>query len=152
MRAVVQRCSSASVEVSGQIVGRCGQGVVVLVGAGQNDTESTAKKMADRVWGMRIFPDGEGKMNLNLAKYLLDKKSDVHANVLVVSNFTLYGDTSQRRLSFSGAAPYADGERLYDRFVNELRSLGAIVETGVYGADMQVDMVNDGPVTLIIEI
>lgn len=108
--------------------------------------------MADRVWGMRIFPDGEGKMNLNLAKYLLDKKSDVHANVLVVSNFTLYGDTSQRRPSFSGAAPYADGERLYDRFVNELRSLGAIVETGVYGADMQVDMVNDGPVTLIIEI
>jgi D-aminoacyl-tRNA deacylase len=148
MRAVIQRVSSASVSVEGQVVGRCGKGLVVLVAAHREDSDSDAAKMADRVYGMRIFPDGDGKMNLSL-KTLIDE--GVEAGVLAVSNFTVYGDATQRRPSFVAAASFERGRELFDRFVDELRALGAPVATGEFGAQMEVAMVNDGPVTLIVE-
>ncbi|MFN8218987.1 MAG: D-aminoacyl-tRNA deacylase [Fimbriimonadales bacterium] len=145
MRAVVQRVHSAKVTDDGKVVGSCGRGLLVLVAAHRDDTEANAAKMADRVWGMRIFNDEAGKMNLAL-KDLPDPKG-----VLAVSNFTVYGDTTQRRPSFTESAPYEAGERLFNRFVDELRALGCNVETGVFGAHMDVELVNDGPVTLIAD-
>ena len=149
MKAVVQRVSCAKVTVGGKTVGQCGPGFVLLVAAGRDDTETNAMKMADRIWGMRVFPDAEGKMNLNLRDW---EKSQDATNVLAVSNFTVYGDASQRRPSFGAAAGYEEGERLFELFVAELRALGARVETGVFGADMQVELSNDGPVTLVVEV
>jgi len=148
MKAVVQRVSCAKVTVEGETVGQCGPGFVLLGAAGRDDTETNAKKMADRIWGMRVFPDAEGKMNLNLRDW---ETSNDLANILAVSNFTVYGDSSQRRPSFGGAAGYEEGERLFNAFVTELRNLGARVETGIFGADMQVELSNDGPVTLVVE-
>lgn len=144
MRAVVQRVSSASVSVDGKVVGSCGVGLLLLVAAHREDTESNAAKLADRVKGLRIFNDGEGKMNLALA--------DVGGSVLAVSNFTVYGETSKnRRPSFISSAPYEEGERLFDAFVASLRGLGVEVQTGIFGAHMDVSLVNDGPVTVIVE-
>lgn len=144
MRAVVQRVSSASVSVDGKVVGSCGVGLLVLVAAHREDTESNAAKLADRVKGLRIFNDGEGKMNLAL--------TDVGGSVLAVSNFTVYGETSKnRRPSFISSAPYEEGERLFDAFVASLRGLGIEVQTGIFGAHMDVSLVNDGPVTVIVE-
>lgn len=144
MRAVVQRVSSASVSVDGKVVGSCGVGLLVLVAAHREDTESNAAKLADRVKGLRIFNDGEGKMNLAL--------TDVGGSVLAVSNFTVYGETSKnRRPSFISSAPYEEGERLFDAFVASLRGLGVEVQTGIFGAHMDVSLVNDGPVTVIVE-
>lgn len=145
MRAVVQRVHSAKVTVDGKVVGSCGRGLLVLVAAHRDDTEANAAKMADRVWGMRIFNDEAGKMNVAL-KDLPDPKG-----VLAVSNFTVYGDTTQRRPSFSDSAPYEAGEHLFNRFVDHLRALGCHVETGVFGAHMDVELINDGPVTLIAD-
>lgn len=144
MRAVVQRVSEAFVNVDGATVGRCGVGLMVLVAAHREDTEANADKLADRVAGLRIFGDAEGKMNLSL--------SDVEGSVLAISNFTLYGDAMKsRRPSFIESAAYADGERLFEAFVFSLQKRGVPVETGVFGAHMEVSLVNDGPVTIVLD-
>lgn len=131
--------------VDGATVGRCGVGLLVLVAAHRDDTEANADKMADRVAGLRIFGDAEGKMNLSLA--------DVEGSVLAISNFTLYGDaTKNRRPSFIEAAGYADGERLFEAFVAALVRRGVPVATGVFGAHMDVSLVNDGPVTIVLDV
>lgn len=144
MKAVVQRVSSASVEVDGRTVGACGVGLLLLVAAHRDDTEVNAAKMADKVQGLRIFNDETGKMNLALG--------DVGGTVLAVSNFTVYGETSKnRRPSFIGSAPYEEGGKLFNVMIDELRKRGVTVETGIFGADMKVSLVNDGPVTVILE-
>jgi D-aminoacyl-tRNA deacylase len=145
VRLVVQRVAWAQVSVGGEVVGRCGTGFLVLAAAGRGDDAATARKAADRVWGLRVLADEAGKMNLSL-------RDVPGTSVLAVSNFTLYGDCSQRRPSFTAAAPYEEGEALFGEFVSELRRLGAAVETGVYGADMQVELQNDGPVTLVVDV
>ncbi len=148
MRAVVQRVSSASVVVDGQVVGRCGRGFLVLVAASVDSTEVQAVALADRVAGLRVFNDDAGKMNLALK----DLPESGAAEVLVVSQFTLYGDVySSRRPSFVKSAGYQRGLELYELFVESLRPLVRGVETGVFGASMEVSLVNDGPVTLVID-
>ena len=141
MRAVVQRVSQASVAVGGQVVGAIGEpGLLVLVGASHEDTPQTAAKLAAKLWGLRIL---RGELSC----------SDTAAPLLVISQFTLYADTRKgRRPSWLGAAPGPVAEPLVDEVVSALRALGARVETGVFGADMQVSLVNDGPVTLILEM
>ena len=147
MRAVVQRVAWAQVEVDGQVVGQCGPGFLVLAAAHREDTEQNAKRLADRLAKLRILPDAEGKMNLSL----LDVPSE-QPQLLLVSNFTVYGETAKnRRPSFIESAPYAEGERLFGQLVEEVRALGLVCETGVFGADMKVSLLNDGPVTLIVE-
>ena len=148
MRVVLQRVSRAEVRVDGQVTGKIGPGFLVLAGFAPNDTEDTLVWMADKVLGLRVFADGEGKMNLALA--------DVRGALLVVSQFTLYGDTRKgRRPSFVDAAPPDVAIPLYERFVALLRERGAgsgtLVATGEFGAMMEVELVNDGPVTLILE-
>ncbi len=150
MKAVVQRVQSARVLVEGEVVGHCGPGLVLLVAASQSDSEDSIRKFADRIMGVRIFPDQEGKMNLKLADFELASPS-ILPNLLVVSNFTVYGDTSQRRPSFGASAPYEKGIADYETLLKELKKLGARVSCGVFGADMVVDLQNDGPVTVIIE-
>jgi D-tyrosyl-tRNA(Tyr) deacylase len=136
---VVQRVRRAQVSVDGAVVGRIGAGLVVLVGVTHDDTEATAARLADKVWQLRIL-DGERSA------------AELAAPLLVISQFTLYADTRRgRRPSWSAAAPGAVAELLVDSFVAALRAAGASVETGVFGADMQVELVNDGPVTLILE-
>lgn len=145
MKAVVQRVSSASVSVDGSVVGSIGVGLLVLAAAHRDDTEAEAGKLADRVAGLRIFNDEAGKMNLALR--------DVGGSVLAVSNFTVYGETAKnRRPSFVEAAPYERGRELFDAFTAALRELGFTVEEGVFGADMKVSLLNDGPVTVILEV
>ena len=148
MRVVLQRVSSATVRVGERVVGKIGVGFVVLAGFAPSDGEDVLAWMADKILGLRVFADAEGKMNLALA--------DVRAAVLVVSQFTLYGDAQKgRRPSFVDAAPPAVAIPLYERFVALLRERGAgsgtKVETGEFGAMMEVELVNDGPVTLILE-
>ena len=148
MRIVLQRVSRAEVRVGERVVGKIGLGFVVLAGFVPIDTDDTLSWMADKVLGLRVFADAEGKMNLALA--------DVRGAVLVVSQFTLYGDAQKgRRPSFVDAAPPAVAIPLYERFVALLRERGAgsgtKVETGEFGAMMEVELVNDGPVTLILE-
>lgn len=148
MRAVVQRVSGADVEVDGKEIGRIGVGFVVLVAAHRDDVEADAVRLADRVFGLRIFNDADGKMNLSLK----DLDPSLEPAALAVSNFTLYGETAKnRRPSFINSAPYADGERLFEEFVMQLRALGCRVETGTFGAHMNVRLVNDGPVTVIVD-
>lgn len=145
MRAVVQRVREASVVVDGATVGAIGRGVCVLVGATHEDTPEVARRLADRLWGLRIMADEEGVMNVSVG--------DAGGEVLVVSQFTLYGDTSRgRRPSWRDAAPGSVAEPLVQAVVAELRQLGATVATGVFGADMDVQLVNDGPVTLLLEV
>ncbi len=146
MKAVVQRVTEASVRVDGALVGSIKTGLLVLAAAHKDDTEAEARKLADRVLGLRIFNDSEGKMNLALA--------DVpESGVLAVSNFTVYGETAKnRRPSFVEAAPYEQGKELFDAFVTALREKCPHVKTGVFGADMKVSLLNDGPVTVILEI
>ena len=141
MRAVVQRVGQASVVVDRRVVGAINEpGLLVLVGAAAEDTPQTAAKMAAKLWGLRILRD-----ELSC--------SDTGAPLLVISQFTLYADTSKgRRPSWQGAAPGPVAEPLVDAVVSSLRALGARVETGVFGADMQVSLVNDGPVTLVVEL
>ncbi len=144
MRAVLQRVSWAKVTVEGQVVGQCGKGFLVFAGAHRDDTDADAAKLADRVVGLRIFNDEAGKMNLSL--------DQVQGTILAISNFTLYGDAmNNRRPSFIAAAPFAEGERLFGTFVDEIRKRGAPAETGVFGAHMDVELENDGPVTLILD-
>jgi D-tyrosyl-tRNA(Tyr) deacylase len=141
---VVQRVSSASVAVDGELVGSIGPGLCVLVGVSRADDEDGAKRMAERLWHLRVFEDVEGRMNRSAA--------ELGYELLVVSQFTLYADTARgRRPSFVGAAPSAQAEPVVDAVVAELRALGAPVATGRFGARMALALVNDGPVTLILD-
>lgn len=149
MKAVVQRVKQARVVVDGEAVGSCGKGYLVLLAVHVEDTEKDAAVTADRIWGMRIFSDDEGKMNRSLRELSATEP----IGVLAVSNFTVYGDTSRnRRPSFFQSAGFERGKELFDFFVHELRRLGCQVETGVYGADMEVTAVMDGPVTVLVEV
>jgi D-tyrosyl-tRNA(Tyr) deacylase len=144
MRVVLQRVSRASVTINGRTAGGIGRGFCLLVGLTHGDTEATADWMAEKVAGLRLFPDAGGKMNLGL--------EEVGGGVLVISQFTLYGDSAKgRRPSFTDAARPAEAIPLYQRFVGALRGRGLEVATGEFGADMQVEIHNDGPVTLILE-
>ena len=143
MRAVVTRVKNASVEIGGRVNGAIGQGFLVLLGVGPNDTEAQAVKMADKVCGLRVFEDDNGEMNRNL--------ETVGGSLLVVSQFTLYADTKSRRPSFTGAAKPDVAVPLYEKFMEECRSRGFTVEHGEFGADMQVFSQNDGPVTILFD-
>lgn len=144
MKAVVTRVKEARVEIGGQVNGAIGQGLLVLLGVGPEDTEAAADKMADKVCGLRIFEDENEKMNLNL--------ETVGGGLLVVSQFTLYADTSSRRPGFSHAAKPSQAIPLYERFMDQCRSRGFDVQHGEFGADMQVYSQNDGPVTILLEV
>jgi D-tyrosyl-tRNA(Tyr) deacylase len=144
MRAVVQRVSRAAVSVDGAVTGAIERGLLVLLGVAPGDTEAEARWLADKVVGLRIFPDAEGKMNRDVA--------EAGGGVLVVSQFTLYGDCRKgRRPSFVGAAPPEVAEPLYEAFVLAVRANGLPAATGRFGAMMQVELVNDGPVTLLVD-
>ena len=144
MRAVVQRVKRACVTVSGATVGEIGQGLLVLLGVGQSDTEAAADYLADKIAGLRIFDDEAGRMNRGVG--------EVDGAVLVVSQFTLFGDVRRgKRPSFDAAAPPEVARRLYEYFVNRLRAAGLRCETGRFQEMMEVDLVNDGPVTILID-
>jgi D-aminoacyl-tRNA deacylase len=144
MRAVIQRVTSARVIVDGQVKGEIGRGLVVLVAVGRDDADTVPATMATKIAKLRIFDDQEGKMNLSLG--------DVGGAVLAISQFTLYGNAhGQNRPSFLGAAPAEQGREGYEEFVRALRALGVQVETGVFQAHMSVELVNDGPVTILID-
>ena len=144
MRVVVQRCKQASVTVNEEIVGQIGKGLMVLVGVTHQDTVEDAKYLAGKVAGIRIFEDENGKMNLGL--------QEIGGQVLSVSQFTLYGDCRKgKRPGFSDAARPEVAIPVYEAFNNALRELGLVVETGIFGADMDVSLTNWGPVTLIID-
>ena len=144
MRALVQRVSRASVSVDGDVVGEIGVGLCVLVGVTHDDTEADARKLADKVWNLRVFPDADGTMNLPLA--------ETGGEALVVSQFTLYGDTARgRRPSWVAAARPEQAEPLVEEVVGHLRSLGARVATGRFRTEMVVHIANDGPVTVMLE-
>ena len=141
----------ASVSVGGREVGRCGPGLLLLIGIHRDDSETTAAQMADRIMGMRIFNDPQGKMNLAIRDFP-QPDGGYKLEILAVSNFTVYGDAKSRRPGFSASAPFEQGRRLFDLFVEELRKLGASVQTGEFGADMRVSLVSDGPVTLVVDV
>jgi D-tyrosyl-tRNA(Tyr) deacylase len=144
MRIVLQRVTSARVEVHGEPVGEIDRGLLALVGVGQGDTDAEADWLADKTVDLRIFPDEAGKMNRSVI--------DVGGRVLVVSQFTLLGDCRKgRRPAFVGAAPPEEATRLYERYADRIRERGVPVERGVFAADMQISLTNDGPVTLVID-
>jgi D-tyrosyl-tRNA(Tyr) deacylase len=144
MKAVIQRVTSASVAVEDQVVGRIGKGIMILLGVEKGDVEAQANWLVDKICALRIFYDTDGKMNLTL--------QDIGGALLVVSQFTLAGNCNKgRRPSFDTAAPAEEGRRLYEYFVATARNTGLAVETGIFQADMQVSLVNDGPVTFILE-
>jgi D-aminoacyl-tRNA deacylase len=149
MRGLVQRVSEASVTVGGEIarevVGAIGAGLCVLVGVTHDDTEATSRKLADKIWGLRVIDDEHGVMNRSVA--------EIGGEVLVVSQFTLYGDTSGgRRPSWINAARPEHAEPLVQAIVDHLRALGATVATGRFRTEMQVSLINDGPVTVLLEV
>ena len=147
MRAVVQRVSSASVRVDGETVGACGRGLLVLVGVGREDSAAAAARLAGKLARLRIFADGEGRFDRSLL--------DVGGEALVVSQFTLLADSKRQkgtRPSFSDAARPDVAEPLIERFCEALRSLGVHVDTGVFGAWMEVELINDGPVTVVLDV
>jgi D-tyrosyl-tRNA(Tyr) deacylase len=144
MRAVVQRVSEASVTVESRVVGKIGPGLLVLLGVGNGDAETDAEMLAEKVVNLRVFPDEAGAMNRSLL--------DVKGELLVVSQFTLYGDARKgRRPSFIDAAPPEEANRLYRHFVERARELGLRVEEGVFRAMMDVALVNEGPVTILLD-
>ena len=144
MRAILTRVNSASVTIDGEIVGQIGKGFLILLGVGPEDTEKECRFLAEKALGLRVFEDENGKMNLGL--------DAVHGEVLVVSQFTLYGNCRKgRRPSFAGAAGPELGERLYEQFLADCAALGYLPQHGRFGADMKVESVNDGPVTLILD-
>lgn len=140
MRAVLQRVTEASVQIDGEVVGQTGQGLLILVCAMAGDTEAQAEKLAAKVAKLRVFKDGQGKMNLSVR--------DIGGSALVVSQFTLAADLRGNRPGFSTAAPPVEGERLYLHFSQALEKEGVPVANGRFGADMAVSLVNDGPVTI----
>lgn len=144
MRAVVQRARNVKVEVDKKIVGKIDKGMLVFIGVGKDDTREDAEYLVKKIVELRMFADAQGKMNLSLA--------DTHGGILVVSQFTLYGDCAKgRRPSFDQAADPAKGEELYNYFVTRLRQYDCPVETGQFRAMMDVSLVNDGPVTFVLE-
>jgi D-aminoacyl-tRNA deacylase len=143
MRAIVQRVATAEVSASGRSLGKIGRGLAILLGVGRDDAEADADYILDRVIGLRIFADAAGKMNLSIGA--------VGGTLLIVSQFTLHADTSQRRPSFTGAAPPDEARRLYEYLLSRARLRDVSVESGEFGADMQLDLVNDGPVTIILD-
>jgi D-tyrosyl-tRNA(Tyr) deacylase len=144
VRALVQRVTGARVRIDGEVVGEIGAGLCVLVGVTHDDDETAAATLAGKVWNLRIFPDADGQMNLPVGA--------VGGEVLVVSQFTLYGDTRRgRRPSWAAAAPPETAEPLVRAFLEALRQAGASVASGRFGADMAVELTNDGPVTLLLE-
>ena len=144
MRAVLTRVKSASVTIDGEAVGKIGQGFLILLGVGPNDTEKESRYLAEKALGLRVFEDENGKMNLGL--------DAVQGEVLVVSQFTLFGNCRKgRRPSFAEAAGPELGERLYEQFLKDCEALGFPPQHGRFGADMKVESINDGPVTLILD-
>ncbi len=144
MKALLQRVRQASVAVDGQIVGRTGEGLVVLLGVGRYDTRADAEYLARKVAQLRIFPDSEGRMNRSVL--------EAGGGLLVISQFTLYAATRKgNRPSFEQAAPPDQARELYEYFVTQLRGLGLTVETGVFQAHMEVSLINSGPVTILCE-
>ena len=143
MRAVVTRVKSALVEIDGKINGQIGRGYLILLGVGPSDTEDTAVKLADKICNLRVFEDENGKMNRSLEQ--------VGGSILVVSQFTLYADTSSRRPGFTGAAKPDLAVPLYEKFMTHCRERGFDVQHGEFGADMQVFSQNDGPVTILFD-
>ena len=144
MRAVVQRVSRARVTVNGEVTGEIAAGLMILIGVGRDDTSAVALTMAEKIANLRIFEDDEGKMNRSLL--------EVNGSALVVSQFTLYGDArGQRRPSFIAAAPPEQAKKLYEEFSEGLRRLGVVVATGVFQAMMSVELVNEGPVTVLLD-
>ena len=143
MRAVVTRVKHASVTIEGEVRGQIGEGYLVLLGVAPGDTEETAGKLADKICNLRVFEDENEKMNLNLEQ--------VGGSLLVISQFTLFADTSSRRPGFSHAAKPDLAVPLYERFMDQCRARGFAVEHGQFGADMQVESVNDGPVTILFD-
>ncbi len=145
MIALIQRVAEARVEVAGEVVGRIGRGILALVGVERGDGETEAARLAERVLGYRIFPDAQARMNLSLA--------DIGGELLAVSQFTLAADTHKgARPSFSSAAPPPEGERLFNRFVELAQERLGRIETGRFGAEMKVILVNDGPVTFWLQV
>ena len=144
MRAVVQRVSRAQVMVNGEVAGKISRGIVVLVAVGIEDSKSDADYLADKIVGLRIFEDENGKMNLAV--------SDIRGGILVVSQFTLYGDVRRgKRPSFDAAAPPQRARELYEYFVERIRGTGLVCETGRFQETMQVELLNDGPVTILLD-
>lgn len=143
MRAVVTRVRSASVEIDGRVNGSIGKGFLVLLGVHQTDTEAEAAKIADKICGLRVFEDENGKMNVN--------PTDAGAEMLIISQFTLYADCRSRRPGFSKAARPETAIPLYEKVTSLCRERGFKVDTGIFGADMQVFSQNDGPVTIILD-
>ena len=144
MRAVVQRVSRARLAVNGEVTGEIAAGLMILIGVGRDDTSVVALTMAEKIANLRIFEDDEGKMNRSLL--------EVNGSALVVSQFTLYGDArGQRRPSFIAAAPPEQAKKLYEEFSEGLRRLGVVVATGVFQAMMSVELVNEGPVTILLD-
>src|SRR6266481_9656027 len=144
MRAVLQRVSRAKVTVEGRVTGEVGAGLMILLGVGREDTSAVAASMAEKCANLRIFEDDQGKMNRSLL--------EVNGSALVVSQFTLYGDArGQRRPSFVAAAPPEQARKLYEEFSEALRRLGVTVALGVFGATMSVELVNEGPVTILLD-
>jgi D-tyrosyl-tRNA(Tyr) deacylase len=144
MRAVVQRVTRAQVNVGDELVGKIGPGLLVLLGVSKTDTQADAEYLAPKIVGLRIFEDENGKVNLSLA--------ETHGAVLAVSQFTLYGDVRKgKRPSFDEAAPPDLARELYEYFVSRIRAAGVICETGQFQAMMKVELVNDGPVTILLD-
>ena len=143
MRAVITRVKSASVEIEGKVHGSIGKGFLVLLGVHRDDTEAEAKKIADKICGLRVFEDADGRMNVN--------PTDAGAEMLIISQFTLFADCKSRRPGFSMAARPETAVPLYELVISECRSRGFKVDTGVFAADMQVASVNDGPLTIILD-
>jgi D-tyrosyl-tRNA(Tyr) deacylase len=144
MRAVVQRVSRAQVTVNSELAGKIGLGLLVLLGVGRDDTNADATYLVEKIAGLRVFEDAHGKMNLNL--------QDVGGSILAVSQFTLYGDVRRgKRPSFDAAAPPEKARQLYEFFVDQLRAAGLRCETGRFQEMMQVELVNEGPVTILLD-
>lgn len=143
MRAVVTRVKSASVTINGTVKGQIGTGFLVLLGVHQDDTAAEAKKIADKICGLRVFEDENGKMNVN--------PTDAGAELLIISQFTLFADCKSRRPGFTAAARPETAIPLYELVIQECRERGFAVETGEFGADMQVSSINDGPVTILLD-
>jgi len=151
MRAVIQRVSRAEVRVEGAVAGRIGKGLAVLVAIDRDDNEQAGQYLAEKIVNLRVFNDANGRMARSLAELTADAGPQA-AGILCVSQFTLYGDCRKgRRPSYDRAAPPDDARRLYEKFVAQLRALGAHVETGQFQAMMELELVNDGPVTLLLD-